>query len=80
MTRMTPEQIAHSKRATERARAVIKPGDRISRNMCGGIKQHFIFDHWEGDWMCGKTSAVSDCHAKHVYRVNGKLVSFRDTP
>ena len=76
MTRMTDEQIAASKRATERARAVIKPGDRVSRTMCCSIKGTFKFTHWEGQWLCGKT--VWDCHAINVYAINGEPVSFAD--
>lgn len=74
MAAMTPEQIEQARRATARAKKVIKPGDRISRTMCGGRKGTFVFTHWENDWMCGKS--VTDCHAQNVYRVNGKLVSF----
>lgn len=60
--------------ATETARATIKPGDRISRTMCAGLRGTFTFTHWEGDWLCGKT--VSDCHAVHIYKVNGKPTQF----
>ncbi len=60
--------------ATERAKKVLKPGDRVLRRICGGARGTFRFTHWDGRLICGKT--VSDCHAMHIYRVNGKDVDF----
>lgn len=76
MTRMTDEHIAAARRATDRARAVVKPGDMVSRTMCCDVKGTFKFTHWDGAWLCGAT--VSDCHAIHIYRLNGEPVSFAD--
>ena len=73
---MTDEQIAHAKRATDRAKAVIKPGDWVSRTMCMGVKSRFKFTHWDGDWACGRS--VYDAHAMHIYAVNGAPVDFKD--
>lgn len=74
MAAMTPEQVERANAATARARAVLKPGDRISRSRCAGLKSTFTFTHWEGVWICGRH--VYDCHARHIYRVNGKPVNF----
>lgn len=76
---ITPERRAHLDRATARAADVIRPGDRISAAFDGGVKKTFIFSHWEhGHWLCGRTLRVTDCHAFHIYQVNGQPVSFRD--
>lgn len=76
---MSPERRAHVDRATERAKAVIKEGDRIGCVFDAGLKKTFIFDHWEhGCWLFSRTGAVSDGHAFHVYRLNGQPISFRD--
>ncbi|MDP3328746.1 hypothetical protein [Parvibaculum sp.] len=76
--RMTPAERGEYQQvrgaATERAKKALKPGDRISRRMCGGASGTFRFTHWEGGWACGKT--VSDCSAMNIYRVNGKDVDF----
>jgi hypothetical protein len=79
MTRkMTPEERAEWQKvriaAFERAKKVLKPGDRISRKMCAGARGTFKFTHWEGMWACGRT--VSDCSSMNIYRVNGKDVDF----
>lgn len=66
------------KRATERAKECLKPGDRVSRTMCGGSKGTFTFTRWEGTSACGKT--IDDCPASAIYAVNGKHVCFLDTP
>ncbi len=76
MGKMSTEQIEHAKRATDRAVDHIRVGDRVSRVRCCDEKSTFTFTHWEGSWMCGAT--VSDCHALHVYAVNGVPTSYRD--
>lgn len=70
----TAQQIAALDKATEMAREVIKPGDKISRRMCGGAKGTFTFIGWDGRWLQGKT--VTDCHAAHIYKVNGVELDF----
>lgn len=71
------ERRAHLDRATARAKAVVKVGDRISATFDAGVKKTFRFKHWEnGHWLCGRL--ISDCHAFHIYQINGQPVSFRD--
>lgn len=53
-------------------RKIVKVGDKISRNMCGGRKGTFTFTGFEGDWLCGKT--VNNCHLIDVYAINGVKV------
>lgn len=69
---------ARAKRATDRARPALKPGDRIARRLCGGATGTFTFTHWEGDWICGRT--ISDCAAINIFRVNGAPTTFDDPP
>lgn len=77
MGKISPERQAELDRATARAIEVIKPGDWIGRTVCMGIKTRFKFTHWEnGCWLYGRT--VSDCHAIHIYSVNGVPASFAD--
>lgn len=64
--------------ATRRARRIVKPGRRVSRTLCAGRRGTFTFTHWEGEWMCG--SAVTDCHALNVLKVDGRKVDFGKGP
>lgn len=66
----------HARRATERARATLKPGDVLSYTMCAGARGRAVFTCWDGSWACSKTK--SDIHALHIFKVNGQLVSFAD--
>lgn len=74
MGKPTAKQIAAAKQASILAQGTLKFGDRIGRTRCGGSKSTFVFTHWEGVWICGKS--VHDCHASHIYSVNGKPLSF----
>lgn len=61
--------------AEERARAVLKPGDRLRVARCAGVKINVTMTGWDGRWI---TSAkYNDIHALHVEKVNGKPVNFR---
>ena len=73
---MTPEQIAHSKRATARARAVLKPGDRLSVTLCADGRGTVTMRGWDGDWITSATR--NDIHAMHIIKVNGCWMTFRD--
>lgn len=72
------ERIALVRRATERAKATVKPGDWVQRRLCGGATGRFRFTHWDGFWMCGAT--VTDCAATNVFKLNGQPISFADPP
>ncbi|MBS7545669.1 hypothetical protein [Ancylobacter oerskovii] len=78
--RLTPEQLeerrAHGARATERAKAIVKPGDVLQFTRCGGVRSRATFIGWEGQWMC--STSLSDIHALHVFKLNGDWVSFAD--
>lgn len=69
---------AESDRAHDRAKAFLKPGDRVSRRLCGGAKGTFVFTGWDGYWACGET--ISDCPPSAIYAVNGAPVCFLDAP
>lgn len=80
---MTPEQLAlaraESARATERARAVLQPGDRLSVTLCGGGRGTVTMIGWDRTytgWIYSKTR--DDIHASHILKVNGVPTSFRD--
>lgn len=82
---LTEAQIAASRRATARARAVLKPGDKIRVTGCGGTVATCRFvmfgvrsDGTPADWIHSRTR--DDIHASHIIRLNGVPTSFRDDP
>lgn len=76
--RATRQQREEGERATERARASLKIGDRIKVSRCAGLVRNYIVDGWIGCWIVSKTG-VSDIHALHVLAVNRVPTTFRDT-
>lgn len=77
MVKMTSEQIAYSAQATERARAFLKPGDRIQVERCSSVKRNYIFAGWEGRWIVSRCG-YNDISARHILRVNGEPIRFGD--
>jgi len=67
-----------SRRATERARAVLRPGDRICFTVCCEQRRHVVMTGWDGDWIASATK--NDIHASSIYKVNGKPTSFLGDP
>ena len=79
MARMSPERIAESKRATERARVALKPGDRLQVEYgCSNRLINVTMTGWDGVWICCRS--YNDIHANWVRKVNGVPTSFRDPP
>lgn len=76
MARMSDEDIAHCRRATERAKLVLKPGDRITFTRCPGTKRWGIFVGWDGAWI--ETKTLCDVAAYNISKINGVPVTFRD--
>ncbi len=80
MPRMTEQQIAESRRATERAKAVLKPGDRLYVKNCGDSRSTVAMIGWAAPpfdcWITSK--ARDDIHAMHILKVNGVPTSFAD--
>ncbi len=66
--------IRRSQAATNRARRILRQGDRIGVTRCMGVKICVTFSHWEGDWICSRK--LSDIHATHIFKINGKPKSF----
>lgn len=78
-------------RAADRARATLKPGDRIRVTRCGGAAPTYTFTGFdeftpgvqEGQrppfWMTSK-SGLNDLDPSCVIAVNGVPTSFRDDP
>ncbi|MFT3998386.1 MAG: hypothetical protein QM667_13365, partial [Asticcacaulis sp.] len=76
------ESRAERSRATARAKAILKPGDRITgtRCNCGSTRQAtYTFSYFDGQWIV-TNSGHSDLHGYYVTKVNGQPVSFRDPP
>ncbi len=70
------KRLAAFKRAADRARVVLQPGDRITFTSCPGTKRWGIFEGWERDWI--RTRTLDDVSASTITKVNGRLISFRD--
>jgi hypothetical protein len=64
-------------RATERAKAILQPGDRFRCTRCGGILATYTFASWDGCWIVSK-SGISDLAASCIDRLNGSPVNFKD--
>lgn len=67
---------AHIQRATERARAIVMPGDQLQFVKCGG-RSRGRFVGWDGMWMC-MAGGRDDVSALSVFKLNGAWVSFAD--
>lgn len=68
---------AATSRATARAKAVLKPGDRLYCGGCGGTRFTVTMTGWDGEhWITSKTK--NDIHASHIIKVNGVPTSFWD--
>lgn len=61
-------------RATERAKVVLKPGDKLRVQRCGPSYTTVRFTEWDGIWACSRT--MSDIHAVNIMKVNGTPVDF----
>lgn len=70
------KRLAALKRAADRARAVLQPGDRITFTSCPGTKRWGIFEGWERDWI--RTRTLDDVSASTISKVNGRAISFHD--
>lgn len=64
------------RRAVERARQTLKPGDRLTVTRCGGLTVTVTFERWDGGWICSKT--LADIAPSHIIKLNGTPVSFED--
>lgn len=90
----TPEERraydAQLTRAADRARAALKPGDRIRVTRCGGAAPIYTFDGWATNYGANTTtetsrwmrsiSGVDDLSPFCLIAVNGEPTSFRDDP
>lgn len=64
--------------ATDNARKVLKPGDKIRVSKCPGTKRWIYFSHWEGSSIVSK-SGISDYCAVTIDRLNGQPIDFCNT-
>ena len=64
--------------AVNRAKEVLKKGDRIRVTKCPGTKRTITFDHWDGNWIVSK-SGIDDYSAMRIDMLNGQAISFNET-
>jgi hypothetical protein len=69
---------AQNIRAIDRARAALKPGDRIAFTSCPGTARTATFTGWSGNWACSKSR--DDISPRCIFRLNGAPISFTDPP
>lgn len=72
---VTEEQRKLVAEATDRAKKVLKRGDKIRAGRCGGIHRTYTFECWEGMWIVTK-SGINDIAATAIDRLNGIDVDF----
>lgn len=60
----------------ERARLLLKVGDRVRVTACPGTKRTITFAGWSGQWMISK-SGREDYHPINVDMINGHPVDFK---
>lgn len=80
-----PAASAAFKRSADRAREVLKPGDRVTLgSKCGGGSQTVTFSHWGWlelpipDFSYFSARTIDELHPWNITKVNGQPVSFRD--
>lgn len=66
--------------AVDRARAIVKRGDRLRVTKCPGTKRTMTFECWDGPdscWMVSK-SGIDDYHPVTIDRINGKPIDIAE--
>lgn len=70
---MTKHQIFIN--AANKAKAILKVGDRVRVRKCPGRKRTITFSYFDGPWIVSK-SGINDYAPIEVDRVNGQPVIF----
>ena len=70
------EKIQQHRKATELAKNVLKPGDKIRCTRCPGRLVTYRFSHWDGSWIVS-ASGINDIAATSIDRLNGQPISFQ---
>lgn len=70
------EKIQQHRKATELAKKVLKPGDKIRCTRCPGRLVTYRFSHWDGSWLVS-ASGINDIAAMNIDRLNGQPISFQ---
>lgn len=77
-----PHEVSRNKRAVRRAKAILKPGDRLLVNTCGGRGSTVTMIGWcdapLDDYIRSKSLDGDELHPINVRKVNGVPVSFDD--
>lgn len=63
--------------AAKRAKAKLRPGDRIRVTACPGNKRWATFDHFEGEWVISRTGNIY--HPANIDKVFEELVNFKES-
>ena len=63
--------------ASNKAKKVLKKGDRIGVIKCPNTKRVITFSHFDGNWIVSK-SGINDYSATSIYKLNGKHINFVD--
>lgn len=63
----------------EKAKSILKKGDKIRVTKCPGTKRTITFDHWDGWWIVSK-SGIDDYSFLTIDKLNGDDFSFKLKP
>jgi hypothetical protein len=78
-----PHEVSRHERAVRRAKAILKPGDKLYVEVCGGRGVTVTMVGWNtdpylSDYIVTKSLDGDEIHPSNVRKVNGKPVSFSD--
>lgn len=76
-----PHEAARNQRAARRAKAILKPGDRLYVATCGGRGVTVTMVGWSADFpdfIASKTLDGDELHPINVRKLNGKPITFDD--
>lgn len=76
-----PHEVSRNKRAVQRAKAILRPGDKLSVMGCGGRLVTVTMVGWSEsfpDFIASKTLVDDELHPINVRKVNGRPVDFGD--
>lgn len=76
-----PHEVSRNKRAVRRAKAILKPGDRLYVGTCGNRGVTVTMVGWSTnfpDFIASKSLDGDELHPINVRKVNGIAVSFDD--
>lgn len=60
-----------------KAKKVLKKGDRVRLKHCPGTLRTITFETWDGNWIVSK-SGKNDYSAMGIDKINGEFINFKN--